>query len=148
MYALHARLSQVLADAVHDGVLARNPCSRRTSPKAGEQPPYVATTPQVWAVHVAMPERLRAAVLLGAFVGLRSGEACGLRPEDVDFLRGIVTPTVQYPARALKTPTSRASVPIPQELALTLSAQVERWPGPAVLADSRGSCHRGRCSAP
>jgi Phage integrase, N-terminal SAM-like domain len=30
VYALHARLAQVRADAVHDGVLARNPCSRRT----------------------------------------------------------------------------------------------------------------------
>jgi hypothetical protein len=34
VYALHSRLSQVMADAVHDGLLARNPCSRRTSPGA------------------------------------------------------------------------------------------------------------------
>ncbi|MEU4340362.1 hypothetical protein AB0H00_03665 [Nocardia sp. NPDC023852] len=30
IYALHSRLSQILGDAVHDGLLARNPCSRRT----------------------------------------------------------------------------------------------------------------------
>ncbi len=30
VYALHSRLSQVMSDAVHDGLLARNPCSRRT----------------------------------------------------------------------------------------------------------------------
>jgi hypothetical protein len=35
IYAIHARLAQVLSDAVHDGVLTRSPVSRRTSPKAG-----------------------------------------------------------------------------------------------------------------
>ncbi len=44
VYALHARLAQVMSDAVHDGILARSPCSRRTSPGQGSQPPYVATT--------------------------------------------------------------------------------------------------------
>jgi hypothetical protein len=32
VYALHARLAQIFADAVHDGIVPRSPCSRRTSP--------------------------------------------------------------------------------------------------------------------
>jgi hypothetical protein len=32
IYALHARLAQIMNDAVHDGLLAKSPCSRRTSP--------------------------------------------------------------------------------------------------------------------
>jgi len=32
VYALHRRLSQILADAVHDGILPKSPTSRRTSP--------------------------------------------------------------------------------------------------------------------
>ena len=138
VYALHSRLSQVLADAVHDGLLARNPCSRRTSPGQAKQRPYVASTEQVWALHDAMPEQLRAAVLLGAFVGLRTAEACGLRVVDVDFMRGIVRPAVQYPAAELKTETSRTAIPIPDELALTLSAQVQRWPGEWLLTNELG----------
>ncbi|HZL05817.1 MAG TPA: tyrosine-type recombinase/integrase, partial [Coriobacteriia bacterium] len=121
VYALHARLSQIMADAVHDGVIARNPCSRRTSPGAGKQRPYVATTEQVWALHDAVPDHLRPAVLLGAFAGLRTAEVCGLRVVDVDFMRGIVTPTVQYPAEPLKSDASRTPVPIPQALALELA---------------------------
>jgi hypothetical protein len=39
VYALHARLSQLLSDAVHDGIVPRNPCSRRTSPGTGKQRP-------------------------------------------------------------------------------------------------------------
>src|SRR4051812_30296363 len=83
--ALHARLAQVLADAVHDAVLARSPASRRTSPAAGVQRPYVATTEQVRALHDAMGERYRAGLLLAAFTGLRLAEVCGLRVVDVDF---------------------------------------------------------------
>lgn len=71
VYACHRRLSQIMGDAVHDGLLAKSPCSRRTSPGQGAQRPYVATTAQVWALYDAFPERMRAAVLLGAFAGLR-----------------------------------------------------------------------------
>ncbi len=128
VYALHARLSQVFSDAVHDGLVPRSPCSRRTSPGAGRQRAYVATTEQVWALHDAMPGHLRAGVLLGAFVGLRLAEACGLRVSDVDFMRGVVHPAVQYPADPLKTETSRTAVPIPQDLAAELSAHVAAMP--------------------
>lgn len=126
VYALHSRLSQVYTDAIHDGLVAKSPCSRRTSPASGKQRAYVATTEQVWALYDAFPEHLRAAVLLGAFVGLRDAEACGLRLADVDFMRGIVTPAVQYPAKPLKTEGSSKAIPIPQSLALELSAHVER----------------------
>lgn len=139
VYALHARLAQLYRDAIDDGLVAKSPCSRKTSPKAGRQRPYVCTTEQLWALHDAMPEHLRAAVLLGAFVGLRLGEACGLRVSDVDFMRGVVTPAVQYPADPLKTETSKTPVPIPQSLALALSAHVARSPeGETMLVNEWG----------
>jgi integrase len=139
VYALHSRLSQIYADAVHDGLVAKSPCSRRTSPSAGKQRAYVATTEQVWALHDAMPEHLRAAVLLGAFAGLRLAEACGLRVVDVDFMRGIIAPAVQYPSEPLKTETSKTAVPIPQSLALELSAHVARWQAETVLTNEYGA---------
>ncbi len=40
---------------------------------------------------------------MGAFAGLRLAEVCGLRVVDVDFMRGIVHPAVQYPAQPLKS---------------------------------------------
>jgi len=40
IYVLHSRLSQILGDAVHNGNLARNPCSRRTAPRTGKQRLY------------------------------------------------------------------------------------------------------------
>lgn len=131
-------LAQIFSDAVHDEIVPRSPCSRRTSPGAGKQRPYVATTEQMWALHDAMPARLRAAVLVAALAGLRLAEACGLRVADVDFMRGVIHPVVQYPAEELKTDISRTPVPIPQSLALELSAHVQRWPGETLLTGRHG----------
>lgn len=127
VYALHRRLSQIFSDAVHDGLVPRSPTSRRTSPPAPKQRPYVATTEQVWALHDALPEHFRPVVLLGAFVGLRAGEIVALRVQDVDFMRGIVTPSIQYPGVPLKTEMSKTPIPIPQELALELNRVPSAW---------------------
>jgi integrase len=137
VYALHSRLRQVLGDAVHDGLLGRNPCSRRTSPPMGKAKCYVATTEQVWALHDAMPEHLRVAVLLGAFAGLRVSEAAALRVSDVDFIRGIVTPARQWPDAPLKTNGSAAPIPIPSELALMLSASVAEFGGEMMVPNGQ-----------
>jgi integrase len=127
VYALHNRLSQLCVDAIADGLLGKNPCSRRTSPKPGKQKTYVATTAQVWALVDEMPDYYRAAVLLGAFAGLRISEVAALRTTDIDWLRGIVRPQQQWPARPLKTVGSEASIPVPAELVALLSASVARY---------------------
>jgi integrase len=138
VYALHSRLSQLMSDAVHDGVIARNPCSRRTSPGTGSQRPYVATTEQVRALHESVPEGIRPAILLGAFVGLRLAEAAALRRDDVDFMRGVVSPAIQWPDEPLKSETSRTPVPIPHDLALLLSAAVSRGEGTHLVTNEIG----------
>ena len=138
VHALHSRLSQICSDAVHDGVLGRNPCSRRTAPPMGKPKLYLATTEQVWAIHDAMPEHLRAAVLLGAFAGLRIAEVSGLRVSDVDFTRGVVHPKQQWPDKPLKTPGSDAPIPIPRDLALLLAASVQKYPSDMMVTNGAG----------
>lgn len=137
VFALHARLSQVMTDAVHDGLLTSNPCSRRTSPGTGKPRPYVATTEQVWLLYDAFEERYRTAVLLGAFAGLRVGEICGLRRADVDHEAREIRPAVQYPAEPLKTEMSREAVPIPDALLKVLPRPVVGGPV-TVLAHDDG----------
>ncbi|MBF6420854.1 site-specific integrase [Nocardia farcinica] len=138
IYALHTRLSQILGDAVEDKVLARNPCSRRTSPPAGRQKVYIATTEQIWALHDALPEHLQVAVLLGAFAGLRISEVCQLKVADVDFVRGVVHPKQQWKDQPLKTDASNAPIPIPHEMSLMLSASVKTFPGEHIVCDMLG----------
>jgi integrase len=139
VYALHSRLSQIMSDAVHDGVLGRNPCSRRTSPPMGKPKVYVATTEQVWAIYDAMPDHLRVAVLLGAFAGLRVAEVSALRVTDVDFIRGVVHPVRQWPAKPLKTIGSDQPIPIPRDLALLLSASVKVYPSEMMVTGGPGT---------
>ncbi len=135
---LHGRLAQIMAAAAEDGLILRSPCSRKTSPGEGKQRPYVITTAQLWELHAAMPPSLQVAVLLGAMAGLRTAEACGLRPGDVDLALGVVTPRVQYPAEDLKTDASVADVPVPHSLTTELIAHMAMWPGATVLCDADG----------
>ena len=79
---------------------------------------------QIWAIHDEVPDHLRVAVLLGAFAELRIAEVCGLQTADVDFIRGVVHPKLQWtnrdgPARLvpLKTEGSSQPIPIPRDLA-------------------------------
>lgn len=127
IFALYARLAQLYNDAIHDGVVPRSPCSRKTSPGMGKQRPYVASTEQVWALQDAMPEHLQISILLGALAGLRCAEVCGLRVSDVDFIRGVVNPVVQYPEEPLKTTVSMTPVPVGNLMALQLSAHVQAF---------------------
>jgi len=138
VYALHNRLSQIMSDAVHDGIVARNPCSRRTSPGAAKQRAYVATTDQIWRLYDEMPAGLRPAILLGAFAGLRLAEIAALRVEDVDFLRGIVSPVIQWPGKPLKSESSYTPVPIPRELATMLASALTAGDGSVLVANELG----------
>ncbi|WP_230206406.1 tyrosine-type recombinase/integrase [Microbacterium gorillae] len=138
VYALHARLAQVFTDAVHDGLVSKSPCSRRTSPAAAKQRAYVATTDQVWALHDSIDRGFRPAILLGAFAGLRVAEAVALRVEDVDFMRGVVTPAIQYPDLPLKTEMSKTPIPIPPELAVMLNANVVEWGSGTIVVGTFG----------
>jgi integrase len=122
VYAIHRRLSQVFTDAVHDGVIARSPVSRRTSPPTPTQRPYVATTAQVWALYDALPRSYRNVVLLGSFAGLRAGEMAALTRADVDWDAPSITVSVQHDGEELKSETSSGTIPIPTELAAMLKA--------------------------
>lgn len=131
------RLAQLMNAAVEDRLLARSPVTRSTAVDAEDQDEaFWYSTEQVWALYEAYGD-LGAAVLLGAFAGLRIGEVCGLRTSDVDWQRGIITPAVQWPAEPLKTKESRKPIPVPRELIDLLNRHVKpgaQW----VLTDEIG----------
>jgi integrase len=128
-------VSAVFAAAVDDELLRKNPC-RAPTVKAPRQDsrnvtPWAAKA--VLAMHDALPERYRILATLGAGLGLRQGEAFGLAPGDVDFLRGTVT--VQ---RQVKLVSSRLvfalpkyrkvrTVPLPASVRDELAAHLARF---------------------
>ncbi|ADG97290.1 integrase family protein [Segniliparus rotundus DSM 44985] len=124
VYALHSRLSQILGDAVYDGVLARNPCSRKTAPPMGKPKCYVATTEQIWGLYEAVPRSIKSAILLGAFAGLRVAEVSGALRTDMDFIKRVFNPARQWEDEPLKTETSATPVPVSEEFVMLLSTTI------------------------
>ncbi len=87
----YALLKAVMNTAVADEVVDSNPCRIRgaaNTPRAREIRP--ATLDELEVIVEAMPERLRALVLLCAWCALRSGDVLELRRKDVDVERGTV----------------------------------------------------------
>jgi integrase len=83
-------LKSILATAVDDGLIRRNPCRIKGASveKSPERP--VLTIGQVFALADAIGPRYRALVLLACFCGLRWGELAGLQRADIDCDRRTV----------------------------------------------------------
>ena len=105
---------------------------------AGPAEDHLASTGER-ALYDAVPEHLRAAVLLGAFAGLRIAEVSGLRVVDVDFTRGVVHPVQQWGGKPLKTDGSAQPIPIPRDLALLLAASVQTYPSEMMVTAGAGT---------
>ncbi len=142
VHHVHGLLSTLLRAAVDDGYLARNPCAKTAPGKGPRRRVVPLTVEQVHALHDAMPERYRAAVLLGAGCGLRIGEVLGLKAGRIAFLDRHLDvveqlqllpgspPTLVPP----KTASSRRSVPLPDAVGQELAQHLARRPaGPDEL---------------
>lgn len=129
-------VSAVFRSAVDDGLVARNPCA------AGSlRPPRVPPRKVVpWdratvvAVREALPDRYQVVAMLGAGLGLRQGEAFGLSPDDVDWLRGTVHVRRQVKLiggrQAFGPPKygRERDVPLPASVRDWLAGYLARWP--------------------
>jgi len=133
-------LNTIYRTAAADGQVTRNPCQVQGggAEHADERP--VATVAEVGALADAMPARLRAAVLLAAWCGLRRGEILALRRRDLGVLQRTVD--VRQAAEYLsdgtvgfkspKTAAGRRKVAIPSNIVADLAAHLA-----AYVADDR-----------
>ncbi|MCJ7781226.1 MAG: site-specific integrase [Acidimicrobiia bacterium] len=83
-------VSAVLAQAVNDGLIGRNPAETVKVPKTRERDQRYLTAEQVTELAHAVEQRMRGGaplVKLLAYGGLRWGEAVALRSNNVDVLR-------------------------------------------------------------
>lgn len=128
-------LRSMLATAVQDELIHRNPCVLKAAGAeyADERP--VATVQQVYELADLVPRRFRALVLLAAFGGLRKGELFGLQRQDLDLDVGRVSVSRQQ--QQLKngaliegSPKTRAGVRafrLPRPLVAELCTHLETW---------------------
>ena len=114
---IHVTLNRALKDAVRFRYISRNPAAEVSPPQEYQREIHVLTPEQVkQLLTAARGDRLEAAYVLPATVGLRQGECLALRYEDIDFKQGTlkVRRTVWrnqvYPP---KTPHSHRTIKLP-----------------------------------
>ena len=79
-------LSSMMATAVVDNLIARNPCVEKGAGVERAAEIRVVSPEQVAAIATAIDPRYRALVLTAAYAGLRWGELIGLRQKNLDLL--------------------------------------------------------------
>lgn len=126
----HHVLSQILADAVRDNLIAKNPAAGLALPRTSRKTPVYLTHQQVDALAVAAGE-YGTLVLMLAYTGLRWGEAVGLRVGDLDVLRkrALIHENAVQSGTSIHVGTPKAhkqrSVPLPEFLVPLLARQCE-----------------------
>ena len=134
----YAFLHAVMNAAVRDDAIERNPCTIKgaTADMADERP--IATAHQVGQLIETITPRYRAAVALAAWCGIRRGEVCALRVEDVDL--DTATVWVRHNRVELlesrraydkdpKTRAGRRPVTIPPHVLPVVREHAEKWAG-------------------
>ncbi|HUZ21711.1 MAG TPA: site-specific integrase [Acidimicrobiales bacterium] len=131
-------LRAILATAVHDELIGRNPCAIKGAgtERARERP--MLDTSVVLALAESITPRLRALVYVAGFVGLRSGELCGLERRDVDLARRTLTverQAVEITGQgriltAPKTEAGRRVVALPGFVVEVLSGYLDAYVAP------------------
>jgi integrase len=145
----HHVLSSILADAVFDSLLARNPAAGVKLPRKNRKRPVYLTHPQVTAL-AAASDGHEGLVLTLAYTGLRWGEATGLRVRDLDMLRRratIAENAVQSGAEIFVGTTKthkQRSVPLPAFLLPYLARQCEGKPRDGLLFGGEDGEHLKR----
>jgi integrase len=135
-------LRTILNTAVDDAALARNPCTIKRGGVERVDERDVATIEQVWAAADAMPNRMRAIVLVAGFVGLRVGEILGLERRHVDGLHRTIT--VEQQEQQLtdgtlitgppKTDAGKRVIVVPAPVFAELESHLERFVAPGRCA--------------
>lgn len=85
----YALLKEMLATAVEDELIDRNPCRERIK-KPVRHIGEPATLEELAKLVEAMPERLRLMIELAAWCALRFGEVAELRRGDIDLKEGVI----------------------------------------------------------
>ena len=87
----YSLLKSIFKDALDDELITRNPCRIRAgSQKQPAKEIEILSIDQLNRYLEAVPAKRRVLLLLAAWCGLRSGEARGLRVQDLDLDRGVV----------------------------------------------------------
>lgn len=147
---MRVNLSQILAAAVDDQLIVRNPCDAASvkAPKVEPRKVVPWSAAMVSTVVEEHPLRWRAIPALAAGCGLRQGEVLGLGIASIDFMRRVIRVEQQLKRvggkLALAPPKGGKvrEVPLPEVVAESLARHLELYPPGEhglVFGNSRGT---------
>ncbi|MFD3663416.1 tyrosine-type recombinase/integrase [Streptomyces sp. NPDC058659] len=133
---IFASVSAVLAAAVDDELLSKNPCKSRSVRAPAPVEPRVRpwASDRLFAVRSALPKRYQAMVDIGGGCGLRQGEIFGLAVEHVRYDTGwlhVANQVKVVNGRLVFSPPKRGKerdVPLPRQVARILREHAEEFP--------------------
>ncbi|GAA1434295.1 hypothetical protein GCM10009616_28280 [Microlunatus lacustris] len=143
-------LRQCLAAAISDRRLALNPAADVPLPAERSKPPRFLAQSQVERLAAEMPDQYVALVLVGAYGGLRWGEAVGLTRASIDALRSriiVESTAIEVHGKVTlgqepKTRRSKRTIPVARSvmrrLEQHLADHVGREPDALVFTARRG----------
>lgn len=129
VHKLAVILSEALRLAVARGKLARSPWIEIELPRVGQPEHRYLTEPEVWGLYEAMEPRYRPLILLGAYGGLRPGEAAAAQWTDLDGRNLLV--------RGTKTAKARRTVRLPQFVVDHLAEHRRQYPHVTLILHNR-----------
>jgi len=142
-------LSAMMATAVVDNLVTRNPCLEKGAGVERAPEMSIATPEQVGAIAAAVDRRYRALVLTAAYAGCRWGELTGLRCRNLDLAKGTLSVVEQVVelrggqllTREPKSASGRRVVHLPAGLIAELEAHVAQFvaPDPDALVFTSGT---------
>ncbi len=130
-------LRTILNTAYSDDVITSNPCRIRGGGSVETvHKPVVPTVAQIGALADAMPVRLKAAVVIAAWCGLRYGEVTELRRKDVDMdalvlnvERAVTRVDGAFIVGAPKSSAGVRTVAMPHRIADVVAAHLDEYTG-------------------
>jgi integrase len=136
-------LAAIMFTAVKDGEILATPCTldgaREAPSDDGVEERPTLSVDEVATLAHTVPDRYRALVLVLAWCGLRIGEACALRREDVDLTPGSESLRVSERVYRIdgawdysrpKSKAGRRRVPVPPHIAPNLIDHLATFTGP------------------
>jgi integrase len=131
-------LRQCLDAAIADNRLQFNPATAVPLPTERQKPPRYLSQSEVERLVDEIHPQYRALVLVGAYAGLRWGEAAGLRRRDIDPLRSrirVMSTAVELRGRVTfdnepKTTRSKRSVPVARSVMRRLEQHLSEFVDP------------------
>ena len=129
----YSLLGSILGEAVEEGYLSQSPCRRIGLPHSEKSEKRFLSAEQIETLVEAFPEENRALIYTAAYLGLRWGEAAGLKRQPLNLLRQEIriVGTIERAAGVYryvedtKSVASRRTIKLPPFLVEILAAHLE-----------------------